>query len=329
VPLTVLQITDDTEVAIVEMGANHQKEIELLCSIAQPTHGLITNIGKAHLEGFGSLEGVMKAKKELYDSLSMNQGRAFVCADNPLLVEMAAQLKQITWYGSAQGCARGGDQGDGAQKADHGGAQAPSCDVCGALIATGAHGLQFSWRKKGNGEEHVVHSALSGEYNFENLLAAVCIGNHFGLSPDQIRQGIENYVPSNNRSQELQQGSNLLLLDAYNANPGSMAAALRNLAARTSANKVAILGDMFELGEYSPDEHAAVVELLEELHIPKAILVGPEFYRHRKSNAGLHFFKTLEEAGSWLKEHPLQESLILLKGSRGMQLEKLLPFLDS
>lgn len=310
VPLTVLQITDETELAIVEMGANHQKEIELLCSIALPTHGLITNVGKAHLEGFGSLEGVMKGKKELYDSLSMNQGHAFVCADNPRLIEMAADLDRITWYGRAT-------------------AAGSACDICGTLLKGGTQGLQFTWREKGAEIAHRVHSALSGDYNFENLLAAVCIGHYFGLPADQIRLGIEGYVPANNRSQELQQGSNRLLLDAYNANPGSMAAAIRHLAADASPNKVAILGDMFELGRFAEEEHAAMVQLLEELAIPLACLVGQEFYRHRKTSPGLHFFKNLEEVTAWLREHPIQDARVLLKGSRGMQLEQLLPLLNT
>ena len=304
VPLTLLRINTATEIAIIEMGANHQKEIELLCSIAQPTHGIITNVGKAHLEGFGSLEGVRKGKKELYDSLSINNGRALVSADNPLLVEMAAGLNDIIWYGSA-----------------------PSCDIRGELTGSSPR-LSFSWGKKDSEKVHTINSALSGEYNFENLLAAVCAGDLFGLSPEKIREGIERYVPANNRSQEVEQGSNLLILDAYNANPGSMSAAIRHLASRSFKNKAAILGDMFELGAYAEDEHASIIHLLEELEIPMACLIGPEFYRHRKSSPSLHFFENLDEASDWLGSHRLHESLILLKGSRSMQLEKLLPFLN-
>lgn len=305
VPLTLLRMDEDTQIAIIEMGANHVKEIALLCSIAQPTHGLITNIGKAHLEGFGSIEGVMTGKKELYDSLAMNNGRAFVAADNQRLVKMAADLQQITWYG-----------------------RGTSCDIQGLLKeATG--GLVFTWQKKGHDARHQIRSALSGAYNFDNLLAAVCAGDHFGLSPRQIQRGIEGYVPDNNRSQELRQGSNRLLLDAYNANPGSMSAALRHLAAQADANSMAILGDMFELGDYAEAEHAAIIALLEELGIPRACLIGPAFFRHRrKPGTGLHFFENMETATDWLRKNPVRDSLILLKGSRGMQLEKLLPLLN-
>ncbi|QEC52066.1 UDP-N-acetylmuramoyl-tripeptide--D-alanyl-D-alanine ligase [Anseongella ginsenosidimutans] len=305
VPLTLLRINAETGMAIIEMGANHQKEIELLCSIARPTHGLITNVGKAHLEGFGSLEGVMKGKKELYDSLSINNGHAFVCADNPRLVEMSNGLTDITWYGTS-----------------------PSCDIRGELTGSQPH-LRFSWQKKGNEEMHTVNSALSGDYNFENLLAAVCVGDHFGLSAEQLKRGIEGYIPANNRSQEVEQGSNLVILDAYNANPGSMAAAIRHLASHPSKNKVAVLGDMFELGAYAEEEHASIIRLLEELAIPQACLIGPEFFRQRKTAPALHFFENQEEASAWLGSQRLSDSLILLKGSRGMQLEKLLPFLHS
>lgn len=307
VPLTVLRINRDTELAIIEMGANHLKEIAMLCSIARPSHGLITNIGKAHLEGFGSIEGVMQAKKELYDSLAINNGHAFVLADSERLRSMAADLRQITWYGKES-----------------------SSDIRGWLQGPSASGgLALAWQKKGAPEKHELHSALNGVYNFDNLLAAVCVGDHFGLSPARIRAGIENYTPGNNRSQELRQGSNHLLLDAYNANPGSMSAALRHLAAQPGPKKLAILGDMLELGAYSQTEHAAILKLLEELAIPNACLIGPEFFRHRKAEAGRRFFENRDQAAAWLKTNPVTDSLVLLKGSRGMELEKLLPFLDS
>lgn len=300
VPLTLLGINGETEIAIIEMGANHQKEIELLCSIARPTHGLITNVGKAHLEGFGSLEGVMKGKKELYDSLSINNGLAFVNAENSMLAEMAKELGNIVWYGTGS--------------AD---------DICGKLIDSSPK-LRFSWWKKGSDTVNTVEAGLAGEYNFENLLAAVCAGDHFGLDPARIAAGIASYTPSNNRSQEMNIGSNRVILDAYNANPGSMAAALRNLASRPGENKVAILGDMFELGKYSEEEHTGIISLLEQLDIQHGYLIGPEFCRHRKDSASLRFFESPEEADAWFRSHPFRETLILLKGSRAMQLEKLL-----
>lgn len=307
VPLTLLGISSRHEIAIVEMGANHRNEIALLCSIALPTHGLITNIGKAHLEGFGGPEGVLKGKKELYDSLASRNGTAFVNADNSLLTGIAGELPHTIRYGTGK-----------------------ACDIRGELRSDFPH-ITFSWQKKGTAEAYEVNSGLSGAYNFENLLAAVCIGDHFGVLPGKIAEGIAAYVPRNNRSQELRRRDRLFILDAYNANPSSMAAALKNLEASPGDNKgkAAILGDMLELGGYAEEEHAAIVSLLGQMDLGHGYLIGPEFYKHRETayrgaSGSLVFFRDVPEAAAHFREQLPKENLILLKGSRGMRLEQLL-----
>lgn len=306
VPLTLLRIRPDTEIAIIEMGANHPEEIRLLCSLATPTHGIITNVGRAHLEGFGGFEGVKKTKKELYDSLENTEGTAFVNKDNSDLADMSRGLDKIIWYGTGQ-----------------------DPQVSGALKVSAPH-LQLEWAGGDKKTTHRVNTRLTGNYNFENILAAICIADYFKVEPGLIAKGIGQYKPSSNRSQELRSGTNRLLLDAYNANPSSMQAAIQNLALSQAENKLAILGDMFELGSYAAEEHEVVLQKLEAADI-RAILIGREFYKRQKAKApktwgrkGLFsFFENTGEAETYLKQHPVENTLILIKGSRGMRLEQL------
>jgi len=302
VPLTLLAIGHDIEIAVVEMGANHQLEIELLCSIAQPTHGLITNVGMAHLDGFGGFEGVKKGKAELYAYLKQHEGFAFINRDNQHLLEMsaAAGLDKIVYYGT------------GTENA-----------VSGTLIQSDPF-LELSW--SAGKEKTQTITQLTGSYNFENMLAAVCIGYFFGLNTLEIQSGIAGYNPKNNRSQLSKTERNTVICDFYNANPSSMLAAIDNLNAISGNNKVAILGDMFELGPESAVQHHLIVNHAAERTSGKLIFIGKHFKAVEEADKGL-FFDTPAEAGAYLKDNPIEQSLILLKGSRGMALEKLLPLL--
>lgn len=299
VPLTILSISQQTEIAIIEMGANHVGEIAFLCGIVQPTHGLITNVGKAHLEGFGSFEGVKKAKGELYDYLAAHNGVLFLQHDNPALREMAAArpIQQLVTYGVA-----------------------PENNVSGALMPNGPL-LTIRWTAgQGNGY-HEVHTRLTGAYNTENILAAVCVGRHFGVSPERIDQGISRYTPTNNRSQLTRTDHNTLICDYYNANASSMAAALENLHALQANQKAIVLGDMFEMGGDTYEEHRKVVEAALSVGATRTLFVGQAFYEHRR--AGAEFFETTEAARDALARRPIQNTLVLLKASRGMAFEKL------
>jgi UDP-N-acetylmuramoyl-tripeptide--D-alanyl-D-alanine ligase len=302
VPLTILGISNDIEIAIIEMGANHQHEIEMLCGIAQPTYGLITNIGMAHLDGFGGFEGVKKGKAELYAYIKENDGEAFVYRDNPILMEMSttAALNKIVYYG---------------KDADN--------RISGQLLKSDPF-LELSWSEDEN--QHTAKTNLTGTYNFENILGAICIGSHFGLSPQQINAGLLGYKPKNNRSQLSETANNKVICDFYNANPSSMAAALHNLAALTGEKKTAIIGDMFELGNESAAQHKEIAELASSLSFDEVIYIGDDFYAFKTDHPG-KFFQTRLEAQEYLAAHPLKGELILLKGSRGMALERLLPLL--
>ncbi|MFY9309722.1 MAG: UDP-N-acetylmuramoyl-tripeptide--D-alanyl-D-alanine ligase [Bacteroidia bacterium] len=300
VPLTLLSITKDHEMAIVEMGANHQGEIEMLCGIAEPDYGMITNIGKAHLEGFGGYEGVIKAKSELYKYIHKKGGKLFVNADNPLLQELSAGMNKIT-FGSSDGV-----------------------DFMGVFVESNPF---VKLRFKAHNDDQpldnkpVVATQLVGNYNFENILAAACIGNYFRVSEKQIEHGLEGYVPSNNRSQVMKTANNLLLLDAYNANPSSMNAAIENFAKMDQSNKMVILGDMLELGVESEKEHNAVVELLSKRGIKNALLVGPYFQKAAKLTGAMSFSSS-DEALDYLRANQVKDATILVKGSRGIKLEK-------
>lgn len=302
VPLSILSLTDDIEIAVIEMGANHQKEIELLCTIAQPTHGLITNIGMAHLDGFGGFEGVKKGKAELYTYLKQHQGFTFINRDNPYLMEMStlADLNQVVYYGT--------------EATDF---------ITGKLLKTDPF-LELSWSNQQSNFE--ISMQLTGSYNFENILAAICIGQYFQVSSDQINQGLSGYAPTNNRSQINKTAHNTVICDFYNANPSSMAAALANLASLHAPVKAIIIGDMFELGDEAPVQHQLIAEQASKLNAQLLIFIGKYFYAYKDAYQA-HFFSSPIEAQAFLKENPVTNALVLLKGSRGMALEQLMPLL--
>ncbi len=301
VPLTLLSIRQEHQIAIIEMGANHQGEIEALCKLAAPNFGMITNIGKAHLEGFGGAEGVIKGKNEMYRYIRQTQGTLFVNVDNELLMKLSEDAKRITFGMRADAIYRG------------------------ELVESNPF---IKLRCKAHtdpqslSEKLLIETALIGTYNFENILAAGCIGNYFEVSEEQIKKGLEKYIPSNNRSQVMQTNRNLLLLDAYNANPSSMSAAIENFAQMDRSNKMVILGDMLELGEESDAEHAYIISLLQQKKISEAIFVGPCF---KLAAEGLYsqVFLNSEEALEFIKRYPIKDTTILVKGSRGIKLEKL------
>lgn len=304
VPLTLLSIRPETEIAIIEMGANHVGEIAFLCGIAQPTHGLITNVGKAHLEGFGSFEGVKQAKGELYDYLAVQRGVLFLQHDNALLRDMAAArtIEKVVTYGFSNGNS-----------------------LVGELIGANPL-LEVRWGVHHSVASQTVHTQLTGSYNAENVLAAICIGHHFGLSPEKINRGISGYHPTNNRSQLTQtEAHNTVIRDYYNANASSMAAALENLRYLEADRKVAILGDMFELGADSYEEHGKVVAAARALDISRTLFVGKAFFQHRQ--AGAEFYETTAAAGEALRRQPVQGAMVLLKASRGMAFEQLIDLL--
>lgn len=302
VPLTLLSIGEDCDIAIVEMGANHQKEIEFLCTLAQPGYGLITNVGKAHLEGFGGVEGVKKAKGELYEYLAQTGGTVFINSDNPILVDMSRDRGVQNFVGYGKGATN---------------------FVSGGLTEVSPF-LQVEWQLKGQEDEAIftAESNLPGTYNFENILAAICVGSFFKLSPSQINQGIKSYQPVNNRSQILKTEKNTIICDYYNANPSSMTVALDNIQTVPAQNKIIILGDMFELGVDSPIEHRLILEKAMEISADRRIFIGEEFFKLKNDSA--EFFKTTSQAFEALIKDRPAGSTILLKGSRGMKLESLI-----
>ncbi len=306
VPLTLLSIKPDCDIAIVEMGANHQKEIEFLCSLAQPGYGLITNVGKAHLEGFGGIEGVKIAKGELYEYLSKTNGAAFINTDNAILVDMSRDrnVKNIIGYGK------------GASNYVSGGIKEVSPTLS----------VEWQLKSQEDGAVNLAESNLPGIYNFENILAAISIGSFFKLSPGQINRGIRAYVPHNNRSQMLETENNTVICDFYNANPSSMIVALDNLEAVPADNKALILADMFELGADAAMEHRLILEKAMETSSERRIFIGEEFFR-MKSKVDAEFYKNTLEASNALKKQPISNSTILVKGSRGMKLEALVSVL--
>ncbi|RZK77604.1 MAG: UDP-N-acetylmuramoyl-tripeptide--D-alanyl-D-alanine ligase [Pedobacter sp.] len=301
VPLSILSITDETELAIIEMGANHQQEIEFLCGIARPTHGLITNVGMAHLDGFGGFEGVKKGKGELYSYLKQNNGCVFVYRDNPYLLEMSkyANLNNIIYYGAST-----------------------ENYISGSLEKTDPV-IEINWQNKA--EKYHAVANLTGTYNFENILAAICIGSFFEVDPEKINEGLRGYFPNNNRSQLTKTRTNTVICDFYNANPSSMSAALNNIAHLTAKKKAVIIGDMFELGAEASKQHEAIAKQALLLNVNTLVFIGKHFYEFKVDN-GL-FFNTPSEAAAYLQQYPIEDSLILLKGSRGMALEQLLPLL--
>ncbi|MCJ8208256.1 UDP-N-acetylmuramoyl-tripeptide--D-alanyl-D-alanine ligase [Mucilaginibacter sp. RS28] len=300
VPLSILSITTEHEMAVIEMGANHQKEIEFLCTISQPSCGLITNVGRAHLEGFGGVEGVKKGKGELYDYLKAAGGVVFLNTDSTALREMqqARHLTNVFGYGTNP---------------------ANNNLVTGRLISNSPF-VKFAWHSK-DGISHEVQTNLTGSYNLDNMLAAVCTGLFFNLTADQINQGISSYQPTNNRSQIEHTATNTIICDYYNANPSSMAVAIENVSLMQADYKVMILGDMFELGDESAAEHEQVIVKAMAAHANRRIFVGKEFYKHQV--AGADFYETTKDAFDALKVSPIKNATVLIKGSRGMALEQL------
>lgn len=289
VPLTLLSMTPKTEIGIVEMGANHLKEIELLCKIAEPTYGLITNFGKAHLEGFGSVEGVIKAKSELYDFLRLTNGTVFINTDDELQVKQSAGINAIEFNGKA----------------------------IKFIEANPFVKVQF--------KNVIIESKLIGKYNYNNISAAVAVGNHFNVFEKDIKNAIENYTPANNRSQIIQKGTNKIILDAYNANPSSMRAALENFAQLKAENKAVFLGDMFELGKDSKTEHEKIANLVASYHFSKVFLIGKAFSATAAKNAFVsESFESFKNSTNYSN---INNATILIKGSRGMALERLLDLL--
>lgn len=301
VPLTLLKVNTQHQIAVIEMGANHQGEINDLCEIANPDYGLITNIGKAHLEGFGGLEGVKKGKSEMYRFLQKKDSFVFINGDDEILHTLAEQNNKIT-YGTTK-----------------------LFDVIGKAYAdSDLVCFKFTTRYGEKKWENLpfIKTQITGHYNFMNCLAATCVGLHFKVEPELIQIALENYVPEMNRSQLVKRASNTILLDAYNANPNSMKAAIDNFKKHSAKTKWLILGDMFELGEYSKVEHQAIVDLLVELNFEHVFLVGPAF----SATLHRHFttFQNTAAMSNYLAEHIPTETTILIKGSRGMQLESLL-----
>ena len=294
IPLTLLSVGMDAEFAVIEMGANHQKEIAGYCSYTLPTHGIITNCGKAHLEGFGGVEGVRKGKGELYDHLRSNGGTAFVMWDFDYLRSMSAGIKNLITYGTA------------------------GSDYTGEVIKSEPF-LEINI-SKGARTGH-IQSQLVGDYNLPNLLVAVTVGQHFGVDDKKIKQAIEEYSPSNSRSQLMQIGSNTIILDAYNANPSSMKLAIENFAKQAYDEKLLLLGSMAELGAESEQEHRDILKLISQFKWKEVVLVGEEF---RKVNTSYKQFSNSAEAGEWFKQQDFQKIAALVKGSRSTQMEKVL-----
>ena len=295
VPLTLLRITPETQIAVVEMGANHPGEIKTLANLACPDYGIITNIGKAHLEGFGSFEGVIKTKNELYDNLKANGKTAFVNADNPLLMDLAATLNHRT-YGSD-------DHADCTVK----------LDTCDPYLSVAWNGLK-------------IQTHLVGSYNFENVAAAIAVGSYFDVPDNDIKEALESYQPTNSRSQVIE-GKNHIIMDAYNANPTSMSASVNNFRNICGDNALLILGDMRELGDASEQEHKTILKLLKDSGFKQAYLVGPCFSQYNDNPDYLTFAKA-EDLVTYLEQHPVEGRTILVKGSRGIQLEKVLPLIQ-
>ena len=296
VPLTLLSFNEDTDIGIVEMGANHQKEIEFLCSIAEPDFGYITNFGKAHLEGFGGIEGVIKGKSELYHYIEANKKAAFVNLDDEIQNEKTAQITHYSFSNTKQ-----------------------SDVTINSVTANPMVTIHYNQTQ--------IQSHLIGLYNANNINAAITIGKYFNISDNDIKDAIENYIPTNNRSQLIEKNSNHIILDAYNANPSSMTAAITNLIQLESKGKIVILGDMFELGNESLSEHKKIIELL--INEPKieTYFIGKDFYSNQLKANNIHFFDTYESFSDSFKTKKPTHKTILIKGSRGMSLERTLEIL--
>ncbi|MEY5049525.1 MAG: hypothetical protein RLZZ175_2884 [Bacteroidota bacterium] len=297
VPLTIFSIPKNTEIAIIELGANHIGEVEVLCEIAKPTHGIITNIGMDHLEGYGSIEGVARGNSELYHYLLKHNGVAFVNEQDDWLMRMASRLPNVVTYPSQKGTFECKAIGNG------------------LFLKVEANGLQ-------------VDTQMTGNYNLINIAAALCIGNYFEVDTQLALDAVAAYKPSNMRSQVIQVDSNVILLDAYNANPSSMEVSIDNIASIEAENKVVILGDMFELGALSENEHNRITQYAVDAQINNIWLVGENFSKTSIDSKSITKFNTREDLCNWLSNNnKFEKTVFLLKGSRGMALEKVLPFL--
>jgi len=296
VPLTLLSMNKNTEIGIVEMGANHLKEIDLLCKIVKPNYGYITNFGKAHLEGFGSLEGVIKGKTELYNYLIANNKTIFINNDDTIQVKKSKQAKTFSFGNN-------------------------NSDVLIELIEASP----FVKVKYNN---LTIQSQLIGAYNFDNISAAIAIANYFKVNDTDVKNAIESYLPSNNRSQIIIQGTNKIILDAYNANPTSMNAALTNFENQTDNIKIVILGDMFELGETAKQEHQEIAELAASQNFSQIILIGNNFFKTVSKSSNVKKFKTFDDFKKQYDLSKIQNTSILIKGSRGMALERILEIIQ-
>ena len=292
VPFTLLSMNSDTEMGVVEMGANHLKEIEKLSNIAQPNYGYITNFGKAHLEGFGSLEGVINGKTELYQYLKENKQTVFINANDSKQLKHSKEINRITFGNSEQDF------------------QIELLDATNKVLVL-YQGLK-------------IQSQLIGLYNFNNIAAAIAIGSYFNISKEEIKDAIESYIPTNNRSQIIDKGSNKVILDAYNANPSSMLAALENFIQSEGINKLMFLGDMFELGKDAEKEHQEIVSFIEKNFKGIAYLVGENFYQTKTNASNIHKIEHFEALNSTLENKTFSNQHILIKASRGMALERIL-----
>lgn len=290
VPLTLLSIRDEHEIAVLEMGANHKHEIEFLCTLARPTIGYITNFGKAHLEGFGGFEGVIQGKSELYAFIKENGGLLLVNSDDPIQVEKSNSYDSVLKFGSQESEYR-----------------------FEKVVQDNFIGLQYKQRQ--------FLSQLTGDYNFSNLSAAVTLGLYFGIDFEKIASAIESYEPSNMRSQVVKKENRTLVLDTYNANPSSMKVALENFKS-FEGSKAIIIGDMLELGNESEKEHREILEFVRSLSFNEVLTVGKEFKKVNPEG-----YASTEELATWLESNPIQADSILIKGSRGIALEKLIPLL--
>jgi UDP-N-acetylmuramoyl-tripeptide--D-alanyl-D-alanine ligase len=296
VPLTLLSLDNNTELGIVEMGANHQKEIEFLCELALPDYGYITNFGKAHLEGFGGVEGVIQGKSEMYKYISANEKLAFINLDDTIQVERSSNLEKFSF-----------------------GVNNIKANVnISSVDANPFVKIRFA--------DLNIQTHLIGLYNANNINAAIAIGKYFEVDDSNIKVALENYIPENNRSQIITKGTNKIILDAYNANPSSMAVAIENFLQLNDATKIMILGDMFELGTESAEEHKTIVNLVSNDNEVTSYFIGKEFYCQKTNHINIHFFETFDSFSEYLKGIKIENSSVLIKGSRGMALERTLNF---
>jgi UDP-N-acetylmuramoyl-tripeptide--D-alanyl-D-alanine ligase len=304
VPLTLLALTNEHEMAIVEMGANHQGEIAMLSDLSDPDYGMITNIGKAHLEGFGGLEGVKKGKSELYKHIKQKKGKIFINGNDSVLTELSNDLDKI-YYGENS-----------------------NFDVHGTLFLNSEF-VEFKWNIKSESLDNqpLVKTHMFGQYNFINLLCAACIGNYFGVKETDINDALASYMPEMNRSQVKKTESNTLILDAYNANPSSMSLAIDNFNKQVFENKIVILGDMLELGEYSEQEHEKIIKQIENCTFKTVVFVGVQFFKLKDRFNHYYFYENIEDFKKDDTTNRISGSNILIKGSRGIQLEKIVNIL--